>query len=211
MQNKPISKVIFACLVLVISPNLVSADEAAIKSGEKKSMACTACHGVVNSNNPEWPNLSQQSTRYLIEQLHAFRDGTRKNALMSPQAMGLSDIDIIEIAKYYNSIPSKRGKISASENVVELGQSIYRGGIEDRGVPACISCHGPKGLGVDRTGYPKISGQHAKYLYHALEEYKEYYDTRDKRGKNFAIMSSISFKLSNKEMKALSEYLQGLY
>jgi cytochrome c553 len=45
----------------------------------------------------------------------------------------------------------------------------------------------------------------------ALEEYKEYYDTRDKRGKNFAIMSSISFKLSNKEMKALSEYLQGLY
>jgi cytochrome c553 len=174
-------------------------------------MACTACHGVVNSNNPEWPNLSQQSTRYLIEQLHAFRDGTRKNALMSPQAMGLSDIDIIEISKYYNSIPAKRGKISASDNLVELGQSIYRGGIEDRGVPACISCHGPKGLGIDRTGYPKISGQHAKYLYQALEGYKEYYDTRDKRGKNFAIMSSISFKLSNKEMKALSEYLQGLY
>jgi cytochrome c553 len=195
----------------VISPNLVSADEAAIKSGEKKSMVCTACHGVVNSNNPEWPNLSQQSTRYLIEQLHAFRDGTRKNALMSPQAMGLSDIDIIEISKYYNSIPAKRGKISASDNLVELGQSIYRGGIEDRGVPACISCHGPKGLGIDRTGYPKISGQHAKYLYQALEGYKEYYDTRDKRGKNFAIMSSISFKLSNKEMKALSEYLQGLY
>ena len=130
---------------------------------------------------------------------------------MSPQAMGLTDQDIVEIAKYYNSVPAKKGKITAADNVIELGQSIYRGGIADRGVPACMSCHGPNGLGVDRSGYPKISGQHAKYLYHVLEEYKEDYDEREERGKNFSIMSTISFKLSNKEMKALSEYLQGLY
>lgn len=211
MQNKSFCKALCLCFTILLIPNFVSADEALIEAGKRKAAACAACHGVSKSNNPEWPNLSQQSTKYLMEQLYAFREGIRKNALMGPQAMGLSDQDILEIAKYYNSVPSKRGKISAADEVIELGQSIYRGGIEDRGIPACISCHGPKGLGIDRTGYPKLSGQHAKYLYHVLEEYKEDYDIRDERGKNFAIMSSISFKLSKKEMKALAEYLQGLY
>lgn len=211
MHNKLFSKAFSLFLVLLLVPSYLTADDNLIKSGEQKAMVCTACHGVQNSANPEWPNLSQQSTRYLVEQLHAFRDGTRKNALMSSQAMNLTDQDILEIAKYYNSIPAKKGKITAEDNIVTLGQTIYRGGIKDRDIPACISCHGPKGLGIDRTGYPKVSGQHAIYLEHRLQEYKEGYDDRDTIGKSFSIMSSISFKLSNKEMKALSEYLQGLY
>lgn len=211
MQNKPFFKSLCLFLTFLLTPNFVFADEQLIEAGEKKAAACAACHGISKSNNPEWPNLSQQSTKYLMEQLYAFRDGLRKNALMSPQAMGLTDQDILELAKYYNSVPAVKGKVSAADEVINLGQSIYRGGIEDRGIPACMSCHGPNGLGIDRTGYPKLSGQHAKYLYQVLEEYKEDYDIRLERGKNFAIMSAISFKLSNKEMKALAEYLQGLY
>ena len=142
--------------------------------------------------------MSQQSKKYLIEQLHLFRDGIRKNALMSPQAMGLSDQDIIDLSNYYNSIEATKGKVSASDEIIKLGQEIYRAGIEDREIPACISCHGPQGLGIDRTGYPKISGQHAAYLEHRLEEYKEDYDNRESYGKNLSIISVISFKLSNK-------------
>ena len=70
MQNKLFSRAIFS-LIMLLLPNFVSADEAAIKAGEQKSMICTACHGIENSNNPEWPNLSQQSKKYIIEQLHA--------------------------------------------------------------------------------------------------------------------------------------------
>ena len=210
MQNKLFSRAIFS-LIMLLLPNFVSADEAAIKAGEQKSMICTACHGIENSNNPEWPNSSQQSKKYIIEQLHAFRGGVRNNALMSSQAMGLSDQDIVDIASYYNSIPSKKGEIDSSAKNVELGQSIYRGGIYDRGVPACMSCHGPKGLGIDRTGYPKVSGQHSVYTLNRLKNYKEGYDDRNSVSKNYSIMSGISFKLSNLEMKALSEYLQGLY
>ena len=210
MQNKLFSKAILSLIILLL-PNFVSADEAAIKAGEQKSIVCTACLSIETSNNPEWPNLSQQSKKYLIEQLHAFRGGVRNNALMSSQAMGLSDQDIIDIASYYNSIPYKKGKIESSDEDIELGQSIYRGGIYDRGVPACISCHGPKGLGIDRAGYPKLSGQHSVYTINRLKNYKEGYDDRNSVSKNYSIMSAISFKLSNLEMKALSEYLQGLY
>ena len=211
MLGNSIYKAIVVCLIALSLPVFVSADEEAIKSGEKKAMLCTACHGVENSNNPEWPNLSQQSKKYLVEQLHAFRDGIRNNALMSSQAMGLSDEDINDLASYYNNVKSKRGVLPADDSNIELGQKIYRGGIADRAVPACISCHGPNGLGIDRTGYPKISGQHSIYTLSRLKDYKEGYDDRDSVSKNYSIMSSISFKLSNLEMKALSEYLQGLY
>ena len=211
MLANTIYKAIVVCLIALSLPVFVSADEEAIKSGEKKAMLCTACHGVENSNNPEWPNLSQQSKKYLVEQLHAFRDGIRNNALMSSQAMGLSDEDINDLASYYNNVKSKRGVLPADDSNIELGQKIYRGGIADRAVPACISCHGPNGLGIDRTGYPKISGQHSIYTLSRLKDYKEGYDDRDSVSKNYSIMSSISFKLSNLEMKALSEYLQGLY
>ena len=211
MLGTSIYKAIVVCLIALSLPVFVSADEEAIKSGEKKAMLCTACHGVENSNNPEWPNLSQQSKKYLVEQLHAFRDGIRNNALMSSQAMGLSDEDINDLASYYNNVKSKRGVLPADDSNIELGQKIYRGGIADRAVPACISCHGPNGLGIDRTGYPKISGQHSIYTLSRLKDYKEGYDDRDSVSKNYSIMSSISFKLSNLEMKALSEYLQGLY
>ena len=212
MRNKPLRLQICLCLgLLFLLPNLVSADDAEIKSGEQKAMVCTACHGISKSNNPEWPNLSQQSKKYLIEQLHAFKDGVRKNALMNSQAMGLSDQDIIDLASYYNSVPAEKLNIEASEDVIALGQNIYRGGIQDRGVPACISCHGPKGLGIDRSGYPKISGQNSAYLLSRLKNYKEGYDNRNSMGANYSIMSGISFKLSNAEIKALSEYLQGLY
>ena len=211
MLGNSIYKAIVVCLIALSLPVFVSADEEAIKSGEKKAMLCTACHGVENSNNPEWPNLSQQSKKYLVEQLHAFRDGIRNNALMSSQAIGLSDEDINDLASYYNNVKSKRGVLPADDSNIELGQKIYRGGIADRAVPACISCHGPNGLGIDRTGYPKISGQHSIYTLSRLKDYKEGYDDRDSVSKNYSIMSSISFKLSNLEMKALSEYLQGLY
>ena len=212
MLYKSFYKALKICLILLLLPNFAFADAAAIKAGEGKAQICTACHGVDgNSNNPEWPNLSQQSKKYLIDQLHAFRDGIRKNALMNAQAMNLSNQDIIDLASYYNSLQGIKGKVQADEKTIRVGESIYRGGVSDRGIPACISCHGPKGLGIDRTGYPKISGQHSKYILSRLKNYKEGYDARDSISKNYSIMSGISFKLSNIEMEGLSEYLQGLY
>ena len=67
MLGNSIYKAIVVCLIALSLPVFVSADEEAIKAGEKKAMLCTACHGVENSNNPEWPNLSQQSKQYLVE------------------------------------------------------------------------------------------------------------------------------------------------
>ena len=79
------------------------AGDAAI--GKSKAAACTACHGNEGvSSNSEWPNLAGQQETYLVNQLKNFRDGSRKNILMSPMAAPLSDDDIANIAAYYTSL-----------------------------------------------------------------------------------------------------------
>ena len=62
---------------------------------------CAACHGMQGiSIAPIYPNLAGQKQEYLVAQLKAFRDGSRKNAIMQPMAKGLTDADIVNIAAY---------------------------------------------------------------------------------------------------------------
>lgn len=76
-----------------------------VAAGKAKTAVCGACHGAAGiSANPMWPNLAGQKAAYTKKQLAAFKAGTRKDPMMSPQAMGLSDADMDNIAAYYASI-----------------------------------------------------------------------------------------------------------
>lgn len=76
-----------------------AADPAAGK--QKFGATCAACHGTQGiSVVPIYPNLAGQKQEYLVAQLKAFRDGSRKNAIMQPMAKGLTDADIVNIATY---------------------------------------------------------------------------------------------------------------
>lgn len=66
---------------------------------------CMACHGAIGiSIAPIYPNLAGQKNEYLVTQLKAFRDGSRKNAIMQPMAKGLTDTDIANIAAYVSTL-----------------------------------------------------------------------------------------------------------
>jgi len=83
----------------------ISAQAADPEAGKARAAACQACHGAEGiSPNPLWPNLAGQQDQYLIAQMKAFRDGTRKNPMMSPMAAPLSDEDIENLAAYYASL-----------------------------------------------------------------------------------------------------------
>ena len=72
------------------------------KAGKEKAIICAGCHGDNGiSIKPLWPRLAGQHAAYLALQLRAFRDGTRKNAVMEPIAAALSDADIANLAAYY--------------------------------------------------------------------------------------------------------------
>lgn len=90
--------------MLVLAATNVSAADGDAAAGASKAAVCGACHGVDgNSTNPDWPNLAGQHAKYLAAQLKAFKDGTRTNPLMSPQATSLSDADMNDLAAYFSS------------------------------------------------------------------------------------------------------------
>lgn len=75
------------------------------KAGRQKARQCQTCHGLDGlSKLPEAPNIAGQVEPYLVKSLGEYRDGTRKNEMMSVVAPTLSDQDIADLAAYFSSI-----------------------------------------------------------------------------------------------------------
>lgn len=88
----------------VVSANVsMAAGDAA--AGKAKAATCAGCHGAAGiSANPIWPNLAGQKGPYLVKQMKAFRDGSRKDPTMGAMAKPLSDADIDNLAAYYSGL-----------------------------------------------------------------------------------------------------------
>jgi cytochrome c553 len=96
---------ILALGLTAISLLSFSANAGDIAAGKAKAPMCGACHGSNGiSQIPMYPNLAGQKAQYLVLQMKAFRDGQRKNMVMSPMAAGLSDVDIENLSAYYASL-----------------------------------------------------------------------------------------------------------
>jgi len=99
---KHVMVVILAGVLLGTSGFVLAGDAAA---GKTKSASCAACHGANGiSSNALWPNLAGQKDGYLVKQMKAFRDGTRKDPMMGAMAKPLSDADIDNLAAFYSSL-----------------------------------------------------------------------------------------------------------
>ncbi|MDO9163883.1 MAG: c-type cytochrome [Methylococcaceae bacterium] len=208
-------------LALTSVSSLVQA-QGNIAAGKQKATACAACHGEDgNSLIPTFPKLAQQHSSYLAQQLRAFKEGVRKNAVMSPLAMALSDEDIAEIADYYaaqkvsanaeptlppsddDDVKAEDGtakKPATIETLLAQGGNLYRNGDIPRAVSACIACHGPYGEGNKPASFPALKSQHADYLIKALNDFKS--DERSNNPEN--IMHMIAKKMTDEEIKAVS-------
>jgi len=92
-------------LAVLISMPLSSHAAGDVAAGKVKAAPCAACHGAEGISPTDiWPNLAGQKMGYLIKQIKAFRDGDRKDPVMSPMAAGLSDDEIANLAAYYSSL-----------------------------------------------------------------------------------------------------------
>jgi cytochrome c553 len=176
-------------------------------TGKAKAATCAACHGPDgNSTNPEWPKIAGQHAAYIASQLMAFKEGkARNNAMMTGMVAALSEQDMRDLGAYYASMNMSGG--FADENLAELGEKIYRGGNQATGVPACMSCHGPAGLGDPRGGFPRLAGQHATYTQVQLENYRLGVRSSDAN----RMMRDIALKMTPDEMAAVASYISGLH
>ena len=191
--------------------------EGNLSAGKEKAAACVSCHGDNgNSLVSTFPKLAQQHSSYLIKQLQSFKDGTRKNPMMSSIAMGLTDEDMVDIAAYYaeqevsaNQLPviddedegeKKADSKNTIQTIIAQGSDLYRNGDLTREVSACIACHGPFGEGNKPAAFPLIKSQHADYLIKTLTDFKT--DLRSNNPEN--MMHMIAKKMTDEEIKAVS-------
>ena len=194
---------------LLLTLGLVGVAHAAgdAKAGQAKAAVCGACHGADgNSMAPNFPKLAGQGERYLLKQMHDIKDGKRTVLEMTGLLTNLSDQDLADIAAYFSS---QNGSVGAADpKLVAQGEALFRGGKLAEGMPACTGCHNPADQGNAEAGFPHLGGQHAAYTAKQLTAFREGERTNDG---DAMIMRSIAAKLSNKDIAAISSYIEGLH
>ena len=168
---------------------------------------CSKCHGMDgNSISPSYPKLAGQLKVYLLAQLKAFRDRSRKDpdahTDMWRISQLLNDEIVVKLADYFSAQKPTRGAPGDAQMVAK-GKDVYEGGVKSKNIPACVLCHAREGQGI--AVFPRLAGQHAQYLVAQIKVFHT-----DDRPNLAAIMRPVVERLSDEEVEQVAAYLQGL-
>ena len=204
--------------VLLLAGAAAAAPKAAPKADlakgkEVAKSVCASCHAEDgNSSIAMYPKVAGQHASYVLTQTLDIKNKKRTSGasgMMAPMVQNLSESDIRNVAAYYAKQQAKPGEANPKENI-ELGRNIYRAGLPEKKVPACMSCHGPSGAGIpgggtDITAYPRLGGQHSAYIGEQLKAY-----AAGQRTSANGMMETIAKRLNEEEVKAVGNFIQGL-
>lgn len=203
LMNKTLCIAVVAGLAAVISPVHATGDA---EAGKAKSAACMACHGADgNSAAPNFPKLAGQHAEYIAKQLKEFKSGERQDPTMNGMAAPLSEQDMADLGAYFATQKVAVG--TAAEDKVAIGEQIYRAGNTATGVSACAACHGPTAAGNPMAKFPSLSGQHADYTVTQLKAFRAGARANDAG----SMMRSVARNMSDAEIEAVAQYMQGLH
>jgi cytochrome c553 len=171
---------------------------------------CVACHAT-DGNSPTSANpiIAGQGSEYLFKQLTEFKASgdkppVRNNPIMAGMTAALSMDDMKGLALYFSQQKIKPAA-ATDEKLVATGRTLWRKGDFERGIPACAGCHGPTGAGVPAQ-YPRLSGQYAEYIEGQLKSFRSEERSNDPE----KMMRNIADKMSDKQIKAVADYIAGL-
>ena len=202
--------VTLAALAFAATAQANSPAPAAAKGDPKAAQSivntvCAGCHAADgNSAAPANPKLAGLNAEYINKQLHNFKSGERKNAIMSGMVAALSEQDMLNLAAYFSTQQPKPAT-SKDQALALQGKKVFHGGVMGAGVPACASCHGAKGQGIP-VQFPRLAGQHSDYVYSQLNNFRVGARANDAA----KMMQTIAAKMTDADMKAVSAYIQGL-
>lgn len=169
----------------------------------RQAVPCSSCHGADGSGNPAagFPRLAGIGALYLAEQLDAFASGARDNAVMKPIAQALSKAQRRTVAEYYSELPAPEQERADADNVPAAGVELAEHGRWSDGLPACVQCHGPAGVGV-RERFPPLSGQSAIYIENHSCAWRNGKRPRGPMG----LMAGVAAKLSEDDLMPVARY-----
>ncbi|MCW8825231.1 MAG: cytochrome c4 [Gammaproteobacteria bacterium] len=195
-------KQLIAALILIGATGIAQAAGDAT-AGKGKAAACAACHMADgNSMIPNFPKLAGQHESYIVKQLTEFKAGTRKDATMLGMTAALSEQDMADIGAFFASQSASIG--SANAEKAAMGKTIYQAGNKQSGLSACMACHGPAGKGNAGAKFPTLGGQHSAYTIKQLKDFRS-------GSRSNVMMNDIAAKMSDAEIDASAEFIQGLH
>jgi len=171
---------------------------------------CAACHNPDgNSLLPANPKLAGQHAGYLLKQMKNFKmagdkPAERMSPIMNGMIMTVDDNQMIDLAAYFASQKQANAQVQNKDTLV-LGQKLFRSGDTSVGIPACAGCHGPTGAGVP-SQYPRIAGQFSEYLDLQLKAFRSGERANDPN----KMMRMITLRMTDAEIKAVSDYVAGM-
>jgi len=174
-----------------------------VKAGQNKSAMCASCHGA-DGNSPIaiYPKLAGQSANYIAKQLADFKSGDRVDPVMAGMVAALSSEDMNDLAAYFAVQTPTAGQAEGSD----IGHKLYFGGDANKGITACVACHGVKGKGMAQAGFPALAGQNAAYLKKQLASFRDGSRGNDRN----SMMRNIAIKLSDSDTEELVKYMSSL-
>ena len=171
---------------------------------------CVACHASDgNSQLSANPKIAQQHETYIYKQLHDFKawgdaKPVRDNPIMGSMVAALEESDMRALARYFSS-QTLQPEQSKTDEATTVGLNIWRAGIASKGIPACAGCHGPAGAGIPAE-YPRLGGQFAEYTETQLRAFRDGTRANDPN----SMMRSITLRMTDPEIRAISDYIAGL-
>ena len=168
-------------------------------------MACITCHGAEGQGDGSgaFPRLAGLPGWYMYKQLVDYAAGSRPNDVMTGVAQRLTEYEMEAVSAYYAAIDAPYAPVPGEADVAPLqwGGQLGAVGSAEKGIPACVNCHGPSGTG-NPPSVPYLAGQYANYMTYQLQLWRE--GVRDNDAMN--VMSSIASKMTDEDMRAVSEY-----
>jgi sulfide dehydrogenase cytochrome subunit len=92
-------------LYLIITSSTLYAADAKILYTQSLAATCANCHGTQGKSvkDPSVPGLAGRPSAYIIEQMQAFKNGTREATIMHQIAKGYTNEQIKQMADYFAS------------------------------------------------------------------------------------------------------------
>ena len=128
----------------------------------------------------------------------------RVNAVMNGMIAAYNEDQMRDLAAWFGA-QTLLGEKARNRDTIEAGQKLYRAGNMAKGLPACAACHGPAGAGIPAQ-YPRIGGQFAEYIEAQLKAFRDESRANDPN----KMMRMVAIKMTDAEIKAVSDYIAGL-
>lgn len=184
--------------LFVLAATSLGAQAQDVEAGKKKAEACVACHGPNgNSAIGAFPTLAGQNARYIYLQLRDFKEGRRKNPMMSPVAAAMEKQDMHDLAAYFASQKQARTGFKPDLERVKAGAAKAEESL-------CSMCH--LGGMAGQNEVPRLAGQHPEYIIGQLKSFKARERTNDAGN-----MTSLAQTLSEEDITNLAHWINSLY